>query len=791
MKHSIGPGDLRRSIALGIAAWTLTVPLSARAITVTLSPTQDSWLAQASPNSNHGNDNVLRVRTAPAAVQRTVIQFDLSGIPVCSTVSSAVLNLTITNPPANSRMHGVHRLTNTWTEAGVDWDTRDGAAAWTTAGGDFAFLPSATAATGTVNGAVIQWTLTTDANTWVATPSANRGWLIKDTAEASGTEITSYGSEENGMVADRPTLVVTYTLNNANCNDGNACTTDTCTVSGCTHTNNSGPCNDGLFCNGADTCTGGACTIHAGNPCPGPDGDTNCAESCNEAADNCTLADPNGTSCRPVAGVCDVAETCSGGVCPANGFLNSGVCRAASGVCDAAESCNGTGPNCPADAVQPTTTMCRASAGVCDLAEFCNGSAKTCPADAKSTAVCRAASGVCDVAESCNGVSNNCPPDGFVPSGTVCRAASAGASCDLTEVCTGSGPNCPPNAFKPSSTVCRAASAGQFCDVSEFCPGTGPNCPANAFKPASTICRAASAGQDCDQTEQCTGSGPNCPADGVKASGTLCRASAGVCDLADSCDGVSKFCTADAKSTAVCRAAVDTCDVSESCDGSNNACPADLKAADGTPCLDADFCNGEESCQAGVCSAGPDPCPSQICDEPTDQCTSCALTPATGCRTAEKSLLLIKDKSDNLKDKLIWKFIKGQSTTFAELSDPRTMADYTLCIYEGAGEALVGTLEIPASGSFWSVTGNDKGYKYFDPGSSADGVQKMKLKASDAGKTKALLKGRGDDLPEILGPMGLAMPVKAQLVNRETGVCWQGSYSTFKKNTSQQFKAKQ
>ena len=49
--------------------------------------------------------------------------------------------------------------------------------------------------------------------------------------------------------------------------------------------------------------------MHAGNPCPGPDGDGNCAESCNEAADNCTAADPNASACND--GVfCNGVEFC-------------------------------------------------------------------------------------------------------------------------------------------------------------------------------------------------------------------------------------------------------------------------------------------------------------------------------------------------------------------------------------------------------------------------------------------------------------------------------------------------
>ncbi len=43
-------------------------------------------------------------------------------------------------------------------------------------------------------------------------------------------------------------------------------------------------------------------------------------------------------------------------------------------------------------------------------------------------------------------------------------------------------------------------------------------------------------------------------------------------------------CPADLKSTAECRAAGGVCDVAESCDGVNNDCPADTLVASGTVC---------------------------------------------------------------------------------------------------------------------------------------------------------------------------------------------------------------
>ncbi|MEL6181841.1 MAG: hypothetical protein AAFS10_22970, partial [Myxococcota bacterium] len=52
------------------------------------------------------------------------------------------------------------------------------------------------------------------------------------------------------------------------CNDGNVCTDDSCNaVSGCVNTFNVAPCDDGVFCNGEDSCAQGSCRVHGGDPC--------------------------------------------------------------------------------------------------------------------------------------------------------------------------------------------------------------------------------------------------------------------------------------------------------------------------------------------------------------------------------------------------------------------------------------------------------------------------------------------------------------------------------------------
>src|SRR5881628_634579 len=262
-----------------------------------------------------------------------------------------------------------------------------------------------------------------------------------------------------------------------------------------------------------------------------------------------------GTVCRASAGICDVAETCTGTSrdCPADGFASaSTICRPSAAACDVAETCTGTSTTCPADGFAPVTTVCRASAGPCDAVENCTGSSASCPADSFQSAatVCRASAGPCDVAENCTGSSASCPADGFQSAATVCRA-SAGP-CDVAENCTGSSASCPAGGFRSAAAVCRA-SAGD-CDVAENCTGSSASCPADGFQSAATVCRA-SAG-DCDVAESCTGSSASCPADGFQSAATVCRASAGDCDVAENCTGSSASCPADGFQSAatVCRA---------------------------------------------------------------------------------------------------------------------------------------------------------------------------------------------------------------------------------------------
>lgn len=169
----------------------------------------------------------------------------------------------------------------------------------------------------------------------------------------------------------------------------------------------------------------------------------------------------------------------------------------------------------------------------------------------------------------------------------------------------------------------------------------------------------------------------------------------------------------------------------------------------------------------------------------------CGATPRSGCRTPGKSLLLLKDDSDDdSHDKLIWKWLKGQETLLAALGTPETATRYGLCVYDAIG--LVLSAEVPPGGTCdaepcWNPLGST-GFKYKDVAGSQAGLTKVLVKSGADGKAKMIVKGKGIDLPDPT--LGLTFDVTAQLAN-SLGECWTATYtSPAIKNTSAQFKDK-
>lgn len=213
-------------------------------------------------------------------------------------------------------------------------------------------------------------------------------------------------------------------------------------------------------------------------------------------------------------------------------------------------------------------------------------------------------------------------------------------------------------------------------------------------------------------------------------------------------------------------------DVGEDCDDGNNA--------DGDCCTDT--CHFDAF--GYLCPAPEDPCLKGICDG----AGTCGVSaPRTGCYDALKSALTLSDGATDDKDKLIWKWLKGDQTTQEEFGVPTGTTSHTLCLFAGTAATFIGSATLPP-GSMWSPI-SDKGYKFKDPTGTPDGLQKAVLKGGAQGKAKIIVKGKGANLPDMLGA-SLPLPVIVQLGNE--GTCFEGQYDSgdIKKNDGAQFKAK-
>ena len=392
--------------------------------------------------------------------------------------------------------------------------------------------------------------------------------------------------------------------------------------------------------------------------------------------------------------------------------------------------------NCPADAVEPASTTCRGAAGVCDLAETCDGTGVNCPADSVSGAfvTCRPSAGPCDVAENCDGSNSGCPADAIEPATTTCRAA-AGA-CDVAENCDGATVNCPADSVSGAFVTCRP-SAGP-CDIAENCDGSNTGCPADAvaarhhhLPPA----RPASA----TSPRPVTASGAACPADAKSTA--VCRGSAGICDVAETCDGITDNCPADAfqPASTVCRASVDTCDIAETCTGSSAACPADT----GQPDTDSDtVCDAIDNCDtiANTDQANGD---SDSFGDACDPCTN--IVPTVPSKT---KLILSKILPPATDDKLNF---KGFFTAVpnSPTVDPVTNGLRVL-VSDSLGNTPIdvtipGGAYNPVTKIGWKVNGSGTAWKYKNSTSPVNGIYKAQLKAYSSTPGKYKFGGQGEE----------------------------------------------
>ncbi|MBI5511132.1 MAG: proprotein convertase P-domain-containing protein [Deltaproteobacteria bacterium] len=322
------------------------------------------------------------------------------------------------------------------------------------------------------------------------------------------------------------------------CDDANPCTSDSCDtdLGMCVNTDvaDTTPCNDGTFCVINKTCVVGACGGGAPRVCD--DGNACTFDSCDESGRQCSF-DPgarNGAPCDNGA-FCTVGESCGGG------------------------GCGGGAPRDCADTNSCTLDTCNETANVCDHTDRGNGAAcddgRFCTVGERCTAsVCGGGNATCDDGNACT--TDGCDDDADVCTSTpvaaadLCLGASQLASCDGTTAppvvqncsfgCNAVRKAC--NECSPSSLTCQGdlnlfcyaevtcgadgRVSDKTCCASNRCTCTGNACLEDACVGSDVVTGDKGAVATDTLTGTTCGGADNIPGD-CSPGGTACRTLAG------------------------------------------------------------------------------------------------------------------------------------------------------------------------------------------------------------------------------------------------------------------------
>ncbi|MEM7411296.1 MAG: LamG-like jellyroll fold domain-containing protein [Myxococcota bacterium] len=187
------------------------------AVAVTLAPSdgKDTFIEGQNGHLDHNKetDKALRINAQPDRKDRILIEFDFTGLPDPIHVVSAVLRLEASKHSSTDTVT-VHRLRESWTEAGATWQTRDGSTPWANEGGTFDATPSASFVfDGTGPKAVDVTPLVRE---WLEEGQPNYGMLLQS-PDDTGTGDNEFDSsdENNGVI---PELLVGFA-----CECGSVC----------------------------------------------------------------------------------------------------------------------------------------------------------------------------------------------------------------------------------------------------------------------------------------------------------------------------------------------------------------------------------------------------------------------------------------------------------------------------------------------------------------------------------------------------------------------------------------
>lgn len=234
--RSASPLFARSWLSLGLALSVLlgSAPLSAQPVTVDLPPVKDNTLFEtlAGHLSNGAGAFLFAGRNGNGENRRAVLAFDVAGagIPAGATITQVTLTLDMSRTTSGNQTLALHRLTSDWGEGTSDavgnlgnegmgaasttgdatWiHTFFSAGSWSSIGGDFAPVASASTTVGALGS--YQWSsaqMISDVEDWLTTGNAF-GWILIGNESQARTS-KRFGSRQNSTPAARPVLSITY-----------------------------------------------------------------------------------------------------------------------------------------------------------------------------------------------------------------------------------------------------------------------------------------------------------------------------------------------------------------------------------------------------------------------------------------------------------------------------------------------------------------------------------------------------------------------------------------------------
>ncbi len=355
------------------------------------------------------------------------------------------------------------------------------------------------------------------------------------------------------------------------CDDGVVCTVDSCneTLDICENVPSDALCDDGLACNGAETCDS-LLGCQAGTSVNCNDGIACTVDACNEPLGTCSNTPDNG--------LCNDADACTTDVCD----VGAGGCTitpitpcCGNGTCEAGEDCN----TCSADCISGVAVTPACGNGVCE--PFNRENCDRCPEDCAGTEAGPFCCGDGDKGDNPVGCGDpRCTTGGF-----ACSDAPVPGSCCGDGVCEGIEDvvNC---AIDCVAAVCGDA----FCDPGEDQCNCAVDCGA---PPATETSCTDGTDNDCDGFTDCNDT--DCAADPACAV-PFCGDA--FCDPGEDQCNCAVDCGAPPPTETNCTDGEDN-----DCDGSTDCNDADCSADPACqPCLpDGSLCNVDEDCCGDRC----------------------------------------------------------------------------------------------------------------------------------------------------------------------------------------------